>query len=123
MAKSTKPRTIQSTANSIAASPGRIPGTFKRFVAKYPALGAAHEQVAQAALAAGPLNKKQCELIKIGISLGAGLESAVKSHTRRALDAGASREEIEQAILLAMNTVGFPRMVAAWSWAQEQFER
>ena len=101
----------------------KIPGTFKRFVAKYPALGKAHEEVARAAQAAGPLDKKTCELVKIGISLGAGLESALKSHIRRALEAGASREEVEQAILLAMNTVGFPRMVAAWSWAQEQFER
>jgi len=101
----------------------KVPGTFKRFIQKFPALGKAHEQVAQAALAAGPLDRKTCELIKIGISIGAGLESALKSHVRRALAAGASKEEIEQSILLAMNTVGFPRMVAAWSWAQEQFER
>jgi alkylhydroperoxidase/carboxymuconolactone decarboxylase family protein YurZ len=36
---------------------------------------------------------------------------------------GATKTEIEQAILLGMNTVGFPRTVAAWSWAQVQFER
>jgi alkylhydroperoxidase/carboxymuconolactone decarboxylase family protein YurZ len=42
---------------------------------------------------------------------------------RRATEAGASEAEIEQAIVLAMNTVGFPRTVAAWSWAHEQFER
>ena len=105
------------------SSPGKIPGTFKRFVAKYPALGKAHEEVAKAAQAAGPLDKKQCELIKMGISIGAGLESALKSHIRRAMEHGATREEVEQAILLAMNTVGFPRMVAAWSWAQDQFDR
>ena len=32
-------------------------------------------------------------------------------------------KEIEQAILLGMNTVGFPRTVASWSWAHIQFER
>jgi AhpD family alkylhydroperoxidase len=106
-----------------ANSAGKVPGTFKRFVQKFPALGKAHEMVARAALEAGPLDKKQCELVKIGISLGAGLESAVKSHVRRAREAGATEAEIEQAILLGMNTVGFPRMVAAWSWAREQFER
>lgn len=104
-------------------TPQKLPSTFQRFSKKYPALAAAHEHIASAVAHAGPLDKKQCHLIKIGISLGAGLESALKSHTRRALEAGASRQEIEQAILLAMNTVGFPRMVAAWSWAQEQFER
>ncbi|HVT80390.1 MAG TPA: carboxymuconolactone decarboxylase family protein [Phycisphaerae bacterium] len=101
----------------------KIPGTFQRFVKKFPAIGKAHEDVAKAAEAAGPLDRKTCELVKIGISIGAGLESALKSHVRRALAAGASPQEIEQSILLAMNTVGFPRMVAAWSWAQEQFER
>jgi len=25
--------------------------------------------------------------------------------------------------MLGMNTLGFPRTVAAWSWAQQQFER
>ena len=108
----------------MAAAPNKkLPGTYKRFVAKYPALGKAHDSVADAVAKAGPLDKRQCELIKIGISVGAGLESALKSHVRRALAAGATEAEIEQAILLAMNTVGFPRMVAAWSWAGEQFAR
>src|SRR5438128_172184 len=101
----------------------KLPSTYKAFVQKFPAIGKAHEQVAQAALAAGPLDKKSCELIKIGISLGAGLESALKSHVRRALEHGATPAEIEQAILLGMNTTGFPKTVAAWSWAQEQFSR
>ena len=61
--------------------------------------------------------------ISIGICVGAGLESALRSHVRRAIQHGATVEEIEQAILLAMNTVGFPKTVAAWSWAHIQIER
>lgn len=102
---------------------GKVPGTYKAFISRFPDIGKAHEMAAQAALQAGPLDKKHCELVKIGISLGAGLESALKSHVRRAMEAGASHEEIEQAILLGMNTVGFPSTVAGWSWAREQFER
>jgi alkylhydroperoxidase/carboxymuconolactone decarboxylase family protein YurZ len=109
------------TSNS--ASPGKLPGTFKQFCDKFPALANAHDAMTDAAFDAGPLDEKACSLIKIGISLGAGLESAVKSHVRRASEAGASPAEIEQAILLAMTTVGFPRTVAAWSWARQQFER
>jgi len=101
----------------------KLPGTFKAFVKRFPALGKAHEGVARAALAAGPMGNKECELVKIGISLGAGLESALKSHVRRAVEAGATEAEVEQAIILGMNTVGFPRTVAAWSWALEQFAR
>ncbi len=96
-----------------------VPKTFKRFVERYPALGEAHEQIAKVVDQAGPLDRKCCELIKIGLSVGAGLETATRSHARRALEHGANREEIEQAILLAMNTCGFPRTVAAWKCAQE----
>ena len=38
-------------------APAKIPGTYKTFIQKYPALGKAHEQVASAALAAGPSTK------------------------------------------------------------------
>ena len=100
-----------------------LPPTFREFVARFPELGAAHESVARAVERAGPLDPKTLALVKIGISLGAGLESAVRSHVRRAIRHGATRQEVEQAILLGMNTVGFPRTVAAWSWAAEQFGR
>lgn len=101
----------------------KLPQTFKDFIRRYPALGQTHEAVAQAVEAAGPLDARTLALVKIGICVGAGLESALRSHVRRALHAGASAAEVEQAILLGMNTVGFPRTVAAWSWAQVQFER
>jgi 4-carboxymuconolactone decarboxylase len=100
-----------------------LPGTFKAFIAKYPALGETHEQIAKAADAAGPLDPKICLLIKIGVCVGAGLESATKANVRKAIQAGAKQDEIEQAVLQGMNSVGFPRTVAAWSWAQQQFER
>lgn len=100
-----------------------LPGTFKEFVAAYPALGRAHESVARAVVSAGPLDAKTLALVKVGICIGAGLESALRSHVRRAMQHGASEAEIEQAILLGMNTVGFPRTVAAWSWARQQFAR
>lgn len=96
----------------------RVPATYKDFVERFPALGRAHEEIAKIVDGAGPLNRKCCELIKIGLSVGAGLETATRSHVRRSLELGATREEIEQAILLAMNTCGFPRTVAAWKWAQ-----
>lgn len=100
-----------------------VPQTFKDFITKYPALGEAHERIARAVETVGPLDEKTCALVKIGICIGAGLDSALRSHVRRAMQAGATEVEIEQAILLAMNTCGLPRTVAAWSWAHEQFAR
>lgn len=101
----------------------KVPGTFKRFVQRFPALGEAHESVARAVAEAGPLDRKQCALVKMGICIGAGLESAFRSHVRQAMQHGATTQEIEQTLLLAMNTVGFPRTVMAWQWAWQQIER
>jgi len=105
------------------SSEKKLPGTFRAFATKYPEVVKQHERMAEAVDATGPLDDKTKYLVKIGISLGAGLESALRSHVRRATEAGATQEEIEQAILLGMNTRGFPATVAAWSWAQVQFER
>jgi 4-carboxymuconolactone decarboxylase len=103
--------------------PERLPGTYKQFVARFPDLGEAHARIGKAVEACGPLDRKTLELIKIGISVGAGLETATRSHVRQALQHGASEAEIEQAVLLAYNTVGWPRMIAAWTWARQQIER
>lgn len=113
---------MNSTNEVSSKSDQELPKTFMQFVAKYPELGRAHETIARAVDNVGPLNRKTCELTKIGISLGAGLETATRSHVRRALEHGASESEIEQTILLGMNTCGFPRTVAAWKWAHEQID-
>jgi 4-carboxymuconolactone decarboxylase len=46
----------------------------------------------------------------------------VMSSTRKAMKAGASTQEIEHAVLLAMTTTGFPNTIAALSWVHEVFE-
>jgi alkylhydroperoxidase/carboxymuconolactone decarboxylase family protein YurZ len=111
------------TKSSRQPEESKLPGTFRRFADRFPELVEAHERVAKVIDAEGHFDDKTTALIKIGICLGAGLESAMRSHVRRATQAGASVAEVEHAIALGMNTVGFPRTVAAWSWAHEQFER
>ncbi len=103
--------------------PEKLPETFRQFVTKFPKLGEAHEQIAQAVESYGPLNRKTIDLVKIGLSIGAGLETATRSHVRRAIQHGATEQEIEQAVLLSYNTVGWPRMVAAWTWVRQQIDR
>jgi alkylhydroperoxidase/carboxymuconolactone decarboxylase family protein YurZ len=110
-------------AKGLTDSKDTVPYTFKQFIEKFPELSHAHEQIAKAVDESGPLDGKTRYLIKMGICIGAGLESAFVSQVRRAMQNGASAQEIEQAILLAMNTAGFPRTVMAWQWAWEQIER
>ena len=98
-----------------------IPATYHRFAERFPRLADAHRVMTEAAAEAGPLDAKTCELIKMGVALGAGHESSFHSHVRRSLEQGASRLEVEQAIVLAMSTCGFSRAVAGWKWAQSHF--
>ena len=100
-----------------------VPGTFKKFTQRFPEITQAHQDLSDASFKAGPLDEKTLCLVKIGLCVGAGLESALRSHVRRATQAGCSHEEIEHAILQGMTTLGFPTTVKAWSWAHVQFER
>lgn len=105
------------------AQPESLPGRFKDFIDRYPELGQAHQAIGRAAEAAGPLDRKTIELIKVGLSIGAGLETATRSHVRQAMQHGATEAEVEQVALLAYNTCGWPRMVMAWTWVRHQLER
>lgn len=98
-----------------------VPRTYQRFTARFPAIAEAHEAVGRTG-DQGPLDRKTVELVKLGICVGAGLESASKSHARRALQYGAGREAVEQAVALAVNPVGLPRAVMAWRWVTEQLD-
>ncbi len=101
-----------------------LPNSFKKFTARFPQLAEAHQSMGQAA-AIGPLSARELSLVKIALCVGAGKESALRSHIRRAMagDDGMSMADIEHAIVQAMTTLGFPQTVQAWSWAQIQFER
>ncbi|TVQ41138.1 MAG: carboxymuconolactone decarboxylase family protein [Spirochaetaceae bacterium] len=101
----------------------QLPRTYRQVVKRFPRIAAAHEQMGSAAEAAGPLEKRTQVLIKIGICAGAGLENALRSQVRRAVEHGLSREEIEHAIVLGINSIGFPATAAALQWADKALSR
>jgi AhpD family alkylhydroperoxidase len=99
-----------------------MPKNYRRLQQEHPNLYAAYETLGKTAAESGPLEQKTRELIKLGMSAARGSESAVHSHTHRALQAGATPDEIEHAILLGINTLGFASMMAALSWARDAIE-
>lgn len=96
-----------------------LPKRYLKFKDDYPKVAEAYETMGDAVHNAGPLDDKTRALIKLAISTGARLEGAVHSHTRKALDVGISAEEIRQAILLALPTIGLPPTMAAMSWVDD----
>ncbi len=100
----------------------KLPKRFEGFMANYPKIGEAYGNLGDAVAEAGPLDPKSRALIKIGISVGAGQGGGTRSQVRKALQAGASREEIRHAVLLATTTIGFPNMMAGLSWVDDVLE-
>ncbi len=96
-----------------------LPEIYRSFRRRFGPVVERHDAVAEAVDAAGPLDEQTLRLAKLGIALGAQAEGAVRSNVRKALDAGVSREAIEQVILLGLTTRGFPATIAAWQWATD----
>jgi AhpD family alkylhydroperoxidase len=97
----------------------QLPKPYQQFRESHPEVYKAYEDLGEAIAKAGPLDEKMRELIKLGMAAANGSESAVQSHTHRALEAGASKEEIEHALMLGINTLGFSTIMAALGWAKQ----
>lgn len=59
----------------------------------------------------GPLDDKIRWLIKVAVSASCQHHYSVKTHIRKAIKSGCTREEIEHALLLTAPTAGFPTMM------------
>jgi 4-carboxymuconolactone decarboxylase len=97
----------------------QLPKPYQDFRDSHPEVYAAYEALGARAAKSGPLDAKTRELIKLGMAAANRTESGVQSHVHRALEAGASTEDIEQALIAGINTLGFSTMMAALTWAHE----
>lgn len=95
------------------------PKRFRQFIEDHPEVGNAYEALGRATKSAGPLDARTAALIKLGIAVGMQHEGAVHAHARKARAAGCSDEELRHAAILATTTLGFPSMMAAYSWIDD----
>ena len=96
-----------------------FPEVYQRIRERFPELMERLDALGDAADSAGPLDDRARRLVKLGIAVGGVAEGAVRSNARRALEAGASPEEVLHVAALAVSTRGFPAAVAAFSWIEE----
>jgi 4-carboxymuconolactone decarboxylase len=96
----------------------KLPQAYQQFQQSHEKVAQAYEQLGAAAAESGPLDAKTRELVKLGMAAAIKSESAVHSHTHRALEAGATPAEVEHAVVLGVTTVGFSAMMTALAWAQ-----
>ena len=96
-----------------------LPKVYEKFSSQFTDVFKDYKQLGQTCREAGPLDQKCQDLIKLGIAIGANSRGAVMSSTRKALESGATKEEIGHATLLSLTTTGFPNMIAAMGWVDE----
>lgn len=99
----------------------KYPKNYVMIQRKFPDLMKAHEEAGRLAKEAGPIDAKSGNLIQLAACVALRSEGGVHSHARRAMQAGASKDEIYHAIALLINTVGFPIAAAAFSWVNDLF--
>ncbi|MCK5553007.1 MAG: carboxymuconolactone decarboxylase family protein, partial [Deltaproteobacteria bacterium] len=92
------------------------PRHFLKLKEKYPQLIESHERAGELGRTAGPLQEKFTHLVQMAACVVLRSEGGVHSHTRRALEAGATPEEIYHALVLLISTAGFPAVSAGVSW-------
>lgn len=97
-----------------------LPKPVEEFRKRYPEVWKAFDQLGEKCHEAGPLDEKTRRLVKVALSIGAGLEGATHSAVRNAVKAGVTRDELNQVAVLAVTTLGLPAAVRAFTWMSDQ---
>ncbi|UCH46027.1 MAG: carboxymuconolactone decarboxylase family protein, partial [Nitrospiraceae bacterium] len=95
------------------------PKNYLKLKELFPELMRTYEEAGSLAKESGPLDPKTGHLIQLAACAALRSEGGVHSHARRALKAGASKEEVFQVIALLINTLGFPTAAAAFAWVND----
>jgi alkylhydroperoxidase/carboxymuconolactone decarboxylase family protein YurZ len=93
-----------------------LPKSVNQFSRQYPKIWEAFNELGERCHEAGPLDEKTRRLVKLALSIGAGLEGATHSAVRGARRAGITADEINHVALLAITTLGFPAAARAMTW-------
>lgn len=96
-----------------------LPNHYQTLRTRHPEFIAAMEALGKAIKGEGPLDEKTGEMIQLAAAASIHSEGSVHSHTRRALAAGATPDEIYHVLILLAGTIGFPSVAAALSWADD----
>ena len=99
--------------------PKKLPARYLQFQKRYPKVFQAYDALGAATADAGPLSDKTRALVKLAIAAGGQMEGAVHSHTRRAIEAGCTAEEIYHVAILGTTTLGFPTTMKIFSWVDD----
>jgi AhpD family alkylhydroperoxidase len=113
---------LGSVQEGVIMSQTDVPKHFASLQKRFSEVIAASEQLGKTAKKAGPLDEKTAHLVQLAAAAAIRSHGAVHSHARRALQAGASPEELYHAIIVLISTVGLPVVAAAIGWVDDIVE-
>jgi len=96
-----------------------IPNHYESLKNRFPGVMEALQSLGSAVRSEGPLDRKTGHLIQLAAAAVSQSEGGVHSHTRQALESGATTEEIYHTLILLVSPVGFPKVAAAISWVDD----
>ncbi len=96
-----------------------LPDNYKTITKRFIEYGKALDDLGRVAKGTGPLDEKSCHLIQLAASAAIRSEGGVHSHARRAINLGATEDEIYHSLLIITNTIGYPNVAAAMSWVDD----
>lgn len=99
--------------------PNNLPTPVEDFRTEYAAVWKAFTELGDHCHKAGPLDEKTRRLVKVALSIGAGLEGGTHSAVRNALASGITPEEIRHVAVLGITTLGLPTAVRALTWIND----
>ncbi len=89
---------------------------FTRFKEDFPKVHSVHEALGKEIHEdSGPLHEKTRWLLKIAISGASHHPIALETHILKAREAGVTEDEIKHALLLLIQSTGFPSFMEAYS--------
>jgi 4-carboxymuconolactone decarboxylase len=89
---------------------------FTIFKNEFPRVNAQHEALGREIHeTGGPLPEKTRWLIKVAVSAASGHKVSLETHIAKAKEAGATEAEIAHALLMVMQTTGFPTFMESYS--------
>ena len=96
-----------------------LPQPITQFRRLYPDVWKAFNVLGEQCHLAGPLDERDRRLVKLALSIGAGLEGATHSAVRNAKKARLTDQEIGQVVVLAITTLGLPSATRAFTWIRD----
>jgi len=101
----------------------QLPKAVNQFRKRHPQVWKAFNELGEHCHEAGPLDEKSRRLVKLAMSIGAGLEGATHSAVRNARKTGITAEEIDHVAVLAISTLGLPAATRAMAWIADDLRR